>query len=78
MVKFLTSDYSPEREVNMEIAQNIVDIIGEPVIRKELQVLLDEYLNKHPELITENLRIRREDKIRRLKEELNRLETPQQ
>lgn len=78
LVKFLTSDYSPEREVNMEIAQNIVDIIGEPVIRKELQVLLDEYLNKHPELITENLRIRREDKIRRLKEELNRLETPQQ
>ena len=62
----------------MEIAQNLVNIIGEPVIRKELQVFLDEYLNKHPELITENLRIRREDKIRRLKEELNRLETPQQ
>ncbi len=74
LVKFLTSERDKERPYNLEIAQNLIDIVGEPVIRYELQSLLDEYLKKNPDLMTDSLRKRRVDRIRQLKEELRSLE----
>lgn len=74
LVTFLTSPRKDDRPLDMNIAQDLIDLIGEPIIKQNLQVLLDEYLNHYPDLLTPQLKTRRNNRIEIIKEELKRLQ----
>ena len=73
LATFLSSPRKEDRQLDLNIAQNLIDMIGEPLVKQNLQILLDNYLNLHPDLLTPELGAKRMQRIEQLKEELNRL-----
>lgn len=71
LVKFLSSPRDVERSLDLHLAQNLIDIIGEPLVKNNLQRLLDKYLNMYPDLLTPELNARRTRRIEQLQDELN-------
>ena len=63
-----------KRTIDLNLAQNLIDLIGEPLIKRNLQRLLDNYLNLHPDLQTPELIARKTERIEQLQEELRRLQ----
>ena len=74
LATFLTSDRDMKRTIDLNLAQNLIDLIGEPLIKSNLQRLLDNYINLHPDLQTPELMVRRTERIEQLQEELRRLQ----
>lgn len=74
LVTFLSSPRDINRPLDLNLAQNLIDLIGEPLIKHNLQMLFDNYLNRYPDLITPELAARRNLRIEQLKEEICRLE----
>ena len=60
VIEYLNYDKPTKRIQNLEMAQKIIDLIGEPVIKNQLQIMIDE---KYPDDI----------RIKRLEEEIARL-----
>lgn len=74
LATFLSSPRGVNRQLDLNNAQNMIDLIGEPLIKHNLQILLDEYLNRYPDLLTPELQARKCQRIIQLREELNRLQ----
>jgi len=73
LATFLSSPRNADRQLDLNIAQNLIDLIGEPLVKHNLQILFDDYLNRYPDLLTPELTAKRTQRIEQLKEELNRL-----
>lgn len=75
LATFLSSPRDADRPLDLNIAQNMIDMIGEPLVKHNLQILLDEYISRHPDLLTPELEVRKSQRINQLREELNRLQS---
>ena len=73
LATLLSSSRDADRQLDLNIAQNLIDLIGEPLVKHNLQILLDNYLNKYPDLLTPELALKRTQRIDQLEEELKRL-----
>ena len=71
LMRFLTG-YEEERgEVDMSSAQKLINLVGDPIIKDNLQEMLDEFLEAHPQYDT---RERKKERIKDLKRQLRQLE----
>ena len=73
LATLLSCSRDADRQLDLNIAQNLIDLIGEPLVKHNLQILLDNYLNKYPDLLTPELALKRTQRIDQLEEELKRL-----
>ena len=64
--------YDEDRgEIDMSNAQKLINLVGDPVIKENLQVMLDEFLEAHPQY---DNRARKEERINELKRLIRELE----
>lgn len=50
LINFLSTYYSDNREVNMEISENLIDLVGDPLLKSRLISLLNSFYLRNPEL----------------------------
>lgn len=72
LMRFLT-EYDEEKKGVIELsnAQKLINMVGDPVIKDNLQVMLDEFIEKHPQYDTSD---RKQERIKDLKRQLRELE----
>lgn len=71
LIRFLTG-YEEERSVlELSNAQRLINLVGDPVIKESLQMMLDEFIEEHPQFDTID---RKEERIEELKRQLRELE----
>lgn len=71
LVRFLTK-FEEGRDIDdMTNAQKLINMVGDPVIKENLQVLLDEFLGAHPQYDTSD---RKQERVKELKRQLRELE----
>ena len=61
-VTFLES-FDGNRDANMLKAQELVDMVGDPIIRENLQCLLDDVLRKYPQFDSRERKLKRRDEL---------------
>lgn len=71
LVRFLTKFEEGRDVVDMTNAQKLINMVGDPVIRENLQVMLDEFIEAHPQYDTSD---RKQERIKELKRQLRELE----
>ena len=70
-MRFLTKFEEGRDVVDMTNAQKLINMVGDPVIRENLQVMLDEFIEAHPHYDTSD---RKQERIKELKRQLRELE----
>lgn len=50
LISFLSSYNSDNRELNMELAENLIDLVGDPLLKSRLTSLLNSFYLRNPEL----------------------------
>ena len=72
LMRFLT-EYDEEKKGVIELsnAQKLINMVGDPVIKDNLQVMLDEFIKEHPQYDTSD---RKKERIKDLKRQLRELE----
>ena len=69
LMKLLTNYDENRGPLDMSMAQKLISQVGDPVIKENLQVMLDEFFERHPQLDTRKRRsIRRQELMRMLQE----------
>lgn len=71
LMRFLTR-FEEGRDVeDMSNAQKLINMVGDPVIKENLQVMLDEFFEAHPQYDTSD---RKQERIKELRRQLQELE----
>ncbi len=71
LMRFLT-EYEEDRGViELSNAQRLINMVGDPIIKENLQVMLDEFIEAHPQYDTSD---RKKERIKELKRQLRELE----
>ena len=71
LMRFLTR-FEEGRDVeDMSNAQKLINMVGDPVIKENLQVMLDEFFEAHPQYDTDK---RKKERIKELRRQLRELE----
>ena len=71
LMSFLKGYDEDRGEIDMSNAQKLINLVGDPVIKENLQVMLDEFLEAHPQY---DNRARKEERINELKRLIRELE----
>jgi hypothetical protein len=71
LMRFLTGYDEGRGKIEMSNAQKLINLVGDPVIKENLQEMLDEFLEAHPQYDT---RDRKKERIKELKRQLRELE----
>lgn len=71
LVRFLTKFEEGRDVVDMTNAQKLINMVGDPVIKENLQVMLDEFFEAHPQYDTSD---RKQERIKELRRQLQELE----
>ena len=50
LVKFLTSEEVTRESYDMELADRLIEKVGDPLLKSKLESLLKSFYGKHPEL----------------------------
>lgn len=71
LMRFLTEYEEGRGEIEMSNAQKLINLVGDPVIKDNLQLMLDEFLEAHPQY---DNRDRKKERIKDLKRQIRELE----